>query len=82
MIFHEKMLIEKNCISLIGDQRLLRGVLIKNPPANAGDAGDAGSVPGLEDPLVEEMATDSSILDSKITWTESGWLYSPWSHKE
>ena len=53
MIFHEKMLIEKNCISLIGDQRLLRGVLIKNPPANAGDAGDAGSVPGLEDPLLE-----------------------------
>ena len=82
MIFHEKMIIEKNCISLIGDQRLLRGVVIKNPPANVGDAGDAGSVPGLEDPLVEEMATDSSILDEKITWTESGWLYSPRSRKE
>ena len=23
------------------------GSLVKNPPANAGDAGDAGSIPGL-----------------------------------
>ena len=37
---------------------------------------------GQEDPLVEEMATHSSILEWKIMWTESGWLYSPWSHKE
>ena len=32
---------------------------------------------GWEDPLVEEMATHSSILEWKIMWTESGWLYSP-----
>ena len=31
----------------------------KNPPANAGEV---GSVLGLEDPLEEEMATHSSIL--------------------
>ena len=24
------------------------GSVVKNPPANAGDAGDAGSIPGLE----------------------------------
>ena len=56
--------------------------MAKNPPANVGDARDAGSFPGLEDPLVEEMATDSSILDWKITWAESGRLYSTWSCKE
>ena len=26
-------------------------VVVKNPPANAGDAGDLRSVPGWEDPL-------------------------------
>ena len=39
------------------------GSVVKNPPANAEDV---GSVPGLEDPLEEEMATHSSILDWKI----------------
>ena len=36
--------------------------MVKNWPANEGDAGDADSVSGLEDPLEEEMATCSSIL--------------------
>ena len=39
----------------------------ENPPANAGDA---GLIPGWEDPLEEEMATHSSILAWKIPWTE------------
>ena len=30
---------------------------VKNPPAIAGDIRDVGSIPGLEDPLEEEMAT-------------------------
>ena len=38
----------------------------KNPPANAGDARDVGSIPrsgrGQEEALEEEMATHSSIL--------------------
>ena len=29
-----------------------------------------GSIPGLEDPLEEEIATHSSILAWKIPWTE------------
>ena len=41
--------------------------MIKNLPANAGDA---GSIPGQEDPLEEEMATHSSILAWEIPWTE------------
>ena len=35
----------------------------KNLPANAGDIRDARSIPGSEDPLEEDMATHSSILD-------------------
>ena len=36
--------------------------MVKNPPAKAGDARDAGLILGREDPLEEEMATHSSIL--------------------
>jgi len=45
-------------------------LLVKNPPANAGDVRDAGSVLSLEDPLEEEMATSSSILAWRIPRTE------------
>ena len=38
-----------------------------NLPANAEDA---GSIPGLEDPLEKEMATHSNILAWEIPWTE------------
>ena len=37
---------------------------------SAYSAGDAGLIPGSEDPLEEEMATHSSILVWKIPWTE------------
>ena len=37
-------------------------LMVKNPPANAGDVRDASSVPGQEDPLGEGMATHSSFL--------------------
>ena len=40
--------------------------MVKNPPANAGDTGDAGSILGLGRPLKEEMATHSSILAWRI----------------
>ena len=35
------------------------------------DAGDAGSIPGWEDPLEKEMATRSSIPTWKIPWAEA-----------
>ena len=44
------------------------GAVVKNPPANAGDARDVGSVPELE--MEEEMTTHSSILAWKLSWTE------------
>ena len=37
-------------------------IVVKNPPAHAGDLGDEGRSLGREDPLEEGMATDSSIL--------------------
>ena len=43
-------------------------LVVKNPPANAGDARDVGSVPELE--MEEEMTTHSSILAWKLSWTE------------
>ena len=43
---------------------------VKNPPANAGDMRDAGSVTGSGRSLEEGMATHSSILVWIIPWTE------------
>ena len=44
--------------------------MVKNPTADAGDIRNAGSIPGSEDPLEDEMATDSSILALRIPRTE------------
>ena len=44
--------------------------MVKNWPVNAGEAGDAGSIPVQEDPLEKEMETHSSILAWKIPRTE------------
>ena len=49
---------------------LTNGSVVKNLPANAGDARDTGSIPGWEDPLEEEMATHPSILAWRVPWTE------------
>ena len=52
---------------------------VKNLPAMQDDG--VRSL-GPEDPLKQEMATYSSILAWKISWTEEpGMLYSPWGHK-
>ena len=45
------------------------GSIVKNLPANSGDTGYVGSIPGWKD-LEEEMTTHSSILAWKIPWTE------------
>ena len=45
-------------------------LLVKNPPANAGNVREMGLIQGGEDPLEEEMATHSSILAWRIPWTE------------
>ena len=37
---------------------------------SACNAGNPGSIPGLEDPLEKEMATHSRTLAWRIPWTE------------
>ena len=60
--------------SLRNRLRASQGVLVvKNPPANAGDA--LGSL-GWEDPLEEGVATHPSILAWRIPWTEETGGYS------
>ena len=44
--------------------------MLKNPPANAGNTGDIGSIPESGRALAKEMATHSSILAWRIPWTE------------
>ena len=44
-------------------------LVVKNPPAYAGDVRDAGSIPGWEDPLEKGQAAHSSILAWRIPWT-------------
>ena len=44
--------------------------MVRNPPANAEDAREAGSILDQEEPLEEEMATRSSFLAWETPWTE------------
>ena len=46
---------------------VLGGLVVRNPPANAGNT---GSILGQEDLLEGEMATHSSILAWEIPWSE------------
>ena len=54
--------------------------MVKNLPANAGDIGDMGLIPGLERSPEIGMATHSSILVWKIPCSLEG--YGPWACKE
>ena len=50
---------------------------------NAGDTGDMVPSLGQEDPLEEEVATHSSILDWKKSHGQRSLVgYSPWGRKE
>ena len=57
------------------------GSVVKSLPANAGDAGDMGLIPGSERSPEEGIATHSGICAWKILWTEQPCGYSPWGHK-
>ena len=45
-------------------------LVIKNPPANAGDIGDTGLTLGSGRSAREGLATHSSIFAWRIPWTE------------
>ena len=44
--------------------------VVRKFPAKTGDKGNLSSIPRLEDPLEEGMATHFSIFAWKISWTE------------
>jgi len=46
------------------------GSVVKNTPANAGDSGDMGLIPGSGRSAEKEMVTHSSILAGIVPWTE------------
>ena len=52
-------------------------LVVKNPPATAGDIRDTGSIPGSGRSLEDVMATHSNILAWRIPWTEEPAGYSP-----
>ena len=57
--------------------------MVKNPPANAGGAGDMGSIPGLGRSAGEEKGNplQYSCLENSVDRRASAG-YSPWGHKE
>ena len=58
---------ELNWYLIWGSQVML---VVKNPPANAGDIRDSGLIPGLGRSSGGGMAIHSSILAWRIPWTE------------
>ena len=55
-------------------------LVVKSPPANAGDVRDAGLIPGWEDPLEKEMATHSLPGESYGQRSLVG--HCSWRHRE
>ena len=53
--------------------------MVKNPPANAGDARNVSSIPRQEDP--PRAGNGSSILAWKIPWTEESVGYTLLGHE-
>ena len=74
MHYNDILLLTTNRLVLhteMGFQKVV--VVVKNPPVNAADLRDKGSIPnqqGGEDPLDKEMATHSSTVAWRIPWTE------------
>ena len=52
-------------------------LVVKNLPANAGDLKDAGSIPGQEDPLEEDMTIHTTVLAWEIHGQKSLVGYRP-----
>ena len=58
------------------------GSVVKNLPANAGDAGDTGLIPGQKDPLGEKWQAHTIFLPGQPHGQRSLTDYSPWDHEE
>ena len=56
--------------------------MVKNPPANAGDIGDVGSIPGQEDPMEVGRQPTPVFLPKESHGRRSLVGDSPWGRKE
>ena len=57
-------------------------LVIKNPPANAGDIGDTGSIPGSGRSPGEGHGNSLQYSSLENNGQRSLVNYSPWGHKE
>ena len=57
-------------------------LVVKTPPANAGDIRDTGSIPGSGRYLEEGMETHSVFLPGESHGQRSLAGYSPWGRRE
>ena len=64
------------------EYRLPRWLVVKNPPANALDERDVGSILGQEDPLEEEITTQAVFLPGESHGQRSHAGYIPKGRKE
>ena len=51
---------------MMGERASQVRLVVKNPPANAGDVRDAGLIPDQEDPLEEGMETHSQLIPHSL----------------
>ena len=59
------------------------GLMVKNPPSNAGDTGDMCSIPGLRSiPWIRKWQPDPVFLPGKLHGQRNLMVYSPGGHKE
>ena len=56
-------------------------LVVKNPPASAGDVRDVGSIPGLGRSPEGGHGNHSSVLACRIPWTEPAGLQSVGSQR-
>ena len=57
-------------------------LVVKNPPAKAGDVRDEGSIPGWGRSPGGGHGNHSGIFSWEIPWTEKPGGYSPWGSKK
>ena len=71
------------CTKIITVRESASQVVVKNPPANAGDTGDIGLISGSRRSPKKGRATHSSIRARRIPWTEesggSHWVPKSWA---
>ena len=58
------------CGTVVGRGGFPGGIVIKNPPATAGDKRDAGLIPAQEDPWKRKWQPTVVFSSKKFVWTE------------